>query len=250
MALQNIAPFRGLRDGKEDPEEYVKNVEFIARNFHSEQQGTRLEDSMRIIFRLNLADTARAWYTSLPSVTKASWQELQQRFKEAYKIKPKDVEAEKLEILHEIIRLQQQSNEKLRDYIHRVDELARRSPESDLAIAFHFVHGLLPTPQKEYIKYDLGKATHYSYEQAKKCAESADNLRRESELGWPTQGIATAGRQQEGTRAIGLGGQEIRDDSQGVIPELVRQVKDLAAKLDRVQGRRGEDYSPPPRASF
>src|SRR5205085_1752780 len=83
-----IRPFRGLRDGSENPEEFLDDVECAADMFEAHRNpssATGLEKSCCRFFRQYLADDSNTeywWQYVMPTDEKKSFEKIKSRFTE------------------------------------------------------------------------------------------------------------------------------------------------------------------------
>ena len=90
MGYSTIKPFHSLWDGKEDPEEYLKDVEFSYNNDYTGSKASNepnhKETTSQVLFCQHLKGDAAKWYSDLPKATKGDWTVLKQMFQEDYKL--------------------------------------------------------------------------------------------------------------------------------------------------------------------
>ena len=122
MALTLIPPFRGLRNGIEDPNKYLKKLELEGKRSLASFE----DDVLRILFTENLADEAENWCLyELSSEIKQDWSQLKHGFLREYKTMTADAPPRKLKLLREIAQLKRRDPENIVGYLKRAARLAR-----------------------------------------------------------------------------------------------------------------------------
>jgi len=71
---EQFPPFYGRKDGKEDPNEFVENVEFVVEE-REYTNVTRKATALRFTFRLHLREKAYEWYQKVayPHLDQGAW---------------------------------------------------------------------------------------------------------------------------------------------------------------------------------
>lgn len=69
--LSLLTPFHGLKNGREDPTEFIESVEFEV-NQGEFKTLNKVQQAARVIFRAHLRDKALEWYQDLPSEVRNS----------------------------------------------------------------------------------------------------------------------------------------------------------------------------------
>jgi hypothetical protein len=82
---EQFPPFYGRKDGKDDPNEFVENVEFVVEE-RDYTDVTRKATALRFTFRLHLREKAYEWYQKVVSERKSSWEYLKADFLTEFKI--------------------------------------------------------------------------------------------------------------------------------------------------------------------
>ena len=128
IALTLIPPFRGLKNGTEDPYEYLKELELEGERNFPDCLAAFEDDVLRILFSENLQDEAYDWYENdLSSEVKQDWSRLKAAFLSEYQIITADEPPpRRLELLREIVELKQGGRENIVGYLKRAAELARK----------------------------------------------------------------------------------------------------------------------------
>lgn len=88
-----IRPFLGRKDGKEDPQEFLEDLEWAyEQDFQNREpaeaavRATFVNKTHRILFRQNLEDEASSWYGELDSEVRRDWNKLNQLFLTEYTV--------------------------------------------------------------------------------------------------------------------------------------------------------------------
>lgn len=74
MGQTKIRAFKGLRDGKEDPVEYIEDIEWNAERQLKQdgnESASEADKTHRLLFRQNLEADAYDWYSDLDKATKS-----------------------------------------------------------------------------------------------------------------------------------------------------------------------------------
>lgn len=66
-----VTTFHGRKDGREDPAEFIENLEFVIKEKKYDTTEKR-ERSSKMIFRMNLKNDALRWYQNLEAGTKSN----------------------------------------------------------------------------------------------------------------------------------------------------------------------------------
>ena len=160
--LIRIRPFRGIRDGSENPEEFIDDVECAAETFEAHRNPSsamHLEKSSCRFFRQYLAEDSDAeywWQYILPTDDKKSFEKIKSRFVERYGNAANGAQAARsqFEIQNEIMSLQQKPYETIAEYVRNAERLAKRVPESlDSVMALCVVKGMIDETRKADISY-------------------------------------------------------------------------------------------------
>ncbi|KAF7164130.1 hypothetical protein CNMCM5623_008820 [Aspergillus felis] len=100
MAKSHIKPFHGRRDGSEDPEAYLEDIEYEIKleKRHMDDADYDWDDDRRILFRQNLRDKAEIWYNQLRRTTKNDWDQLKQKFTKKYRVNEVDATTRRFQV--------------------------------------------------------------------------------------------------------------------------------------------------------
>ena len=177
-----IRPFRGLRDGKEDPQEYVEDIEFAYdQEGHDEGVPVAVAEKLyRLLFRQNLEDDAWTWYTDLERDIKQNWQRLRARFLASYEITEKDAQAKKFDLRIKVAQLKQSDREDIAEYLKRAGDLARKMPDDEIDIGMATLRGMDDQHKRSQVNFECNKGQDYSYPTVEKLIKAAY-----SEIGKP-----------------------------------------------------------------
>ena len=164
MAVE-IKTFHGLRNGTEDPEEYIEDVEFffecdLVAKAHKDWLIRGDERIYRILFRKNLRDNALKWYRQLASEIKLSWNLLKERFIEEYNAQ---TNVASIRYTLEIVSLSQLPGEHITAYLQRAETLHEQAPALDDIIGINFLKGMQDTSQKSPVNFECARARNYSF---------------------------------------------------------------------------------------
>ena len=170
MGQTKIRGFRGLRDGKEDPNEYLEDIEWAyEQDYESREPDSQdgkahyYNKTHRILFRQHLQDDAFAWYSELDSELKQNWTALRQAFLPAYAITIKDSQTKKFELRIKLANLQQGEHENIADYLKRAGELSLKLPQEDIDVGMATLKGMHDVGKRERISFECNKDADYSY---------------------------------------------------------------------------------------
>ncbi|KAK1139166.1 hypothetical protein N8T08_001222 [Aspergillus melleus] len=124
MSITFINPFCGRLDSEEDPEEYLDDI-----NYALSKKGDEREVSDRdrcVLFRQNLRDNARTWYSYLLPQEKNDWNVLQRLFRTRYGIDDIDKRFRQQIAIRQILLLRQDPDESMDQYLQRAAALEAR----------------------------------------------------------------------------------------------------------------------------
>lgn len=161
----DIKTFHGLRNGTEDPKEYIEDIEFffeynlVAKGREDYVIGGE-ERVFRILFRKNLCDNALKWYRQLASEIKLSWKLLKERFIEEYNAQ---TNVASIRYTLEIVSLSQLPGENITAYLQRAEALHEQAPALDDIIGINFLKGMQDTSQKSPVNFECARARDYSF---------------------------------------------------------------------------------------
>ena len=172
MGSTKIRPFKGLRNGREDPSEYIEDLEWL-HDQHYKGNGSEPDKTLRLLFRQNLEDAAYDWYVDLEKETKNNWTELRKVFLKAFEVTEKDGQAKKFELRMKVAQLRQEDKESIADYLKRAAELSRKMVHDDFEIGMATLRGMRDQPKREQINFECNKESDYSYLTIEKLVKAA-----------------------------------------------------------------------------
>jgi len=178
MGGTKIRSFKGLKDGREDPAEYLEDIEWAyAQDFSSNEPGAAVEayrsKTFRILFRQNLEHKAHDWYRELDSEVKNNWDELTKKFSANYKVTLKDAQTKKFELRVQLANLIEKDSETISEYLDRADDLAAKLPSDDIDVGMAVLKGMRDGSKKEKVSFECNKDANYSYDMVKKLIKAA-----------------------------------------------------------------------------
>jgi len=158
MGLTKIRAFKGLRDGKEDPAEFIEDIEWAYEQDYKPREPAEKDaqtafynKTHRILFRQNLDDDAFVWYSDLDGELKQDWPRLQDAFLPAFIITVKDAQTKKFELRVKLANLEQIDTENIADYLKKASELAIRLPLDQLDVGMATLRGMKDKDKRESI---------------------------------------------------------------------------------------------------
>lgn len=86
--MHSLTIFTGSKDGREDPVEFVENVESQIKS-HEYPTVAEVEQAIRVQFRTHLSEKALDWYRDLAADIRSDWHDLKARFVAEYKLVPR-----------------------------------------------------------------------------------------------------------------------------------------------------------------
>ena len=182
MGGTKIRPFKGLKDGKENPEEYLEDIEWAYDQDYQNNEPVNGEAAAaykskthRILFRQNLEEKAREWYGDLDMDVKAQWSTLQDKFKTAFKVTLKDAQTKKFELRVKLHQLEQREEETIADYLNKAEELSMRLPQDDIDVGMATLKGMRDTIKRERVSFECNKDADYSFTTVKRLITAAYN---------------------------------------------------------------------------
>ncbi|GIJ90127.1 hypothetical protein Asppvi_009077 [Aspergillus pseudoviridinutans] len=176
--MPTIKPFLGRRDGIEDPEHYLEDIEYAIKieKSHVDSDSTDWNHDRRILFRQNLRGRAELWYSQLGRDLKNDWERLKREFTKRYRIDEVDAATRRFQITQKVATLSQGPNEHILDYVNRCEDLESQAGTLE-SFGLNVVQGLADRAQKQQIMYDLFKGKDYSFGAAKDLINAASGRR-------------------------------------------------------------------------
>lgn len=177
MVQSKIRPFKGLRDGKEDPAEYIEDLEWVYdqdyRGKNPTNDATITEKSYRLLFRQHLEADAYDWYTDLDKDIKQDWEKLKQLFLTSFQVTEKDAQAKKFELRMKVAQLKQEDNESIADYLKKAFELSRKMVNDEIDVGMATLRGMRDQFKREQVNFECSKGSDYSYQTVEKLIKAA-----------------------------------------------------------------------------
>jgi hypothetical protein len=175
MAMQvDIGTFEGTKDGTENPEEWLEDLEFNVE-VNPQLQEKEKDRLRRILFRKYLAGPAAKWYRDLDAGTKSQWNVLREQFISEFTEK-EDTEQDRVELLGAVANLSQEE-QRIGDYTHKAEVLSRRvakDPGMDQLLAQKYVQGLRDRETKRLVSVILSQRSgKVTFKDAKDAVVSA-----------------------------------------------------------------------------
>jgi hypothetical protein len=154
MVNVSIKDFTGSKDGSEDYEEFLDDIEFALDQMEEDQ---RTDKNRLRFFRQHLkGEAAKWWNLDIPHAEKKDWKETVKAFTNKYG-EGVQVEKKKWQMQNEIAALFQQEGESIASYVHRAKVIDRKStPEMSNQLAMSFLRGMRDIPQKRMVEFTLG----------------------------------------------------------------------------------------------
>jgi len=154
MVNVTIKDFTGPKDGSEDHEEFLDDIEFALDQMEEDQ---RTDKNRLRFFRQHLkGEAAKWWNLDMPHADKKDWQTAVKAFKNKYG-DGVQLEKKKWQIQNEIAVLSQHEGESIASYVHRAKLIDRKStPEMSNQLAMSFLRGMRDMPQKRLVEFSLG----------------------------------------------------------------------------------------------
>ena len=180
MGHTTIRPFQGLKNGKEDPDDFIEDIEWAYEQDYKSNSPAGMEEKQkyedktkRILFRQHMAAKAYDWYTDLGAESKSSWAELTKGLKAAFPLTIKDAQTRKFKLRVKLSNLEQAEGEPIADYLDRCEELSMRLPTDNLDVGMATLRGIRDTFKRERISFECNKDSDYSYDQVKRLIKAA-----------------------------------------------------------------------------
>ena len=195
MGQTKIRPFKGLRDGKEDPKEYIEDIEWAYEQDYKakepksfapsaftasssgaptsagatpDQQATNAtkefyDKTHRILFRQNLESDAFEWYSDLDANLKPDWPRLLAAFLRAFEITAKDAQTKKFELRVKLANLKQSESENIAAYLKRASELAIRLPQDQMDVGMGILKGMSDNSKRDMVTFECNKDSDFTF---------------------------------------------------------------------------------------
>ena len=173
MVQVKIRPFKGLRDGREDPQEYLEDIEWACDQGDNIGSGHLADKALRMLFRQHLEDDAWTWYADQERAVKQDWGRLRQLFLSSFEITEKDAQAKMFELRMAVAQLKQNDNEPIAEYLKRATDLARRVPNDEIEIGMATLCGMHDQHKRGQVNFECNKSSDYSFATVEKLVKAA-----------------------------------------------------------------------------
>lgn len=175
MLQVKIRPFFGLRDGKENPEEYIEDIKWAYdREIKpTDPTGATADKSYRMLFRQHLEKDAHDWYTDLESDVKQNWESLRNSFLTYYKITVKDAQAKKFELGMKLAQLKQDDKESIADYLKKASDISRKLPNDEIDVGMATLQGMRDRSKREQVNFKCNKDSDYTFPRVERLIKAA-----------------------------------------------------------------------------
>ncbi|KAA6406837.1 MAG: hypothetical protein FRX48_09335 [Lasallia pustulata] len=208
MGHATIKPFNGQRDGKEDPGEYLEDIEFAYINDYAGSPAAAKEDdhkskTSKILFRQHLREGAATWYGDLPKDTKNNWEKLKKEFEAEFKF---------------------EDNHKTETFI-----LWQRLPAALATLGFNIVRGMKDDTQQCRITFECAKEQDYNFQKVKKFIVAAYQVIGQNRPFEATQ-EGTTGSSGAAKGSILTG----EDWNQQILPSILQGMRALSTQQETI----------------
>ena len=165
-----IPAFEGRRDGKEDPTEFIENLNFVIEE-RGYTDAERIRTAKKVLFRLNLKGKAADWHASLPQATRANWTQIEKEFLEEFKLPTTTNEDTRYFNLVYSLR---QNDKSITKYLEEAEELHLNCPANlKPYLAYLFIAGLRDEAKIDMAQLYLGGKQDFTFPQAKEAVVKA-----------------------------------------------------------------------------
>ena len=153
MVNVTIKDFTGSKDGSEDHEEFLDDIEFAPDQMEEDQRTNK--NRLRFFCQHLKGEAAKWWNLDIPHADKKDWQTTVKAFKIKYG-EGVQLEKKKWQIQNKIAVLSQHKGESIASYVHRAKVIDRKStPEMSNQLAMSFLRGMRDIPQKRMVEFSL-----------------------------------------------------------------------------------------------
>jgi len=180
MGVTKIKQFRGVRDGKEDPAEFIEDIEWayeqeFMRNEPEESPDKEayISKTHRILFRQHLAARASEWYADLDADIKGNWIQIRERFKAFFQITIRDSQTRVFELRIKLSQLEQKDGETIAEFLERAEDLATKLPTDEINVGMATLKGMKDDEKRSRVTYDCNKEQDFSFSHIKKLITAA-----------------------------------------------------------------------------
>lgn len=180
MGYTKIKKFRGLKDGKEDPAEFLEDVEWayeqdfnINEPEESPEKEAFISKTHRILFRQHLEGRASEWYSDLDADIKGSWIQIRERFRTSFQISIRDTQTRIFELRIKLSQLEQKDGESIAEFLERAEDLATKLPTDEINVGMATLKGMKDEDKRSRVTYDCNKEQDFSFPHIKKLIAAA-----------------------------------------------------------------------------
>ena len=169
--VMRITMFVGKGDGREDPVDFIADVEMAARSWDSlyGADTDHPESSKIALFRQNLDRDGDAWHwwtCIVESGVKESWEAIKKAFLARYEV-TKNKAVHRFNIQNELMLLQQRAGQSIAEYVFEAERLSERVPKDmDNLLAMVFIRGLADQETRRRVSYDLRDTPEVTFSKA------------------------------------------------------------------------------------
>ena len=166
--IMRMNPFVGREDAKENPSDFLSDVEMAARSWDATYgMDTDNPDASKIaIFRQNLDRDGDAWYwwsCILADVEKLTFASIKKAFLKRYGSE-KNKAISRFNIQNELMCLQQKRGQPIAEYVREAEVLSERVPaDMNDMLAMAFIRGLSDQESRRRISYDLRDTPEFTF---------------------------------------------------------------------------------------
>lgn len=162
--VHKIRLFRGLKNNKESPTDYLNALEWSYKldyqnqaPLDTEERLSFQEDTMKILFTNHLSGKAEEWHDDLEPEQTAKWTTLRALFQEHYKNVPQDAKNRLFDLKMKLSELKQGPEESIADYLSRVDKVFSKFPSEGFDIGMAAVKGIQDQTHQDWIEKECRK---------------------------------------------------------------------------------------------
>ena len=169
--VMRISPFVGKGDGKENPIDFIADVEMAARSWDVIYGAdvNNPEASKIALFRQNLDRNGDAWHwwsCVLEDELKGTFGAIKGTFLARYSV-AKNKTVSRFNVQNELMLLQQRQGQAIAEYVFEAERLSERVPKDmDSMLAMVFIRGLADQECRRRISYDLRDTPEFTFTKA------------------------------------------------------------------------------------
>ena len=169
--MMRMSAFVGRKDGKENPADFISDVEMAARicdvTYGESADGP---DATKIaLFRQNLDRDGDAWHwwnSVLKQEVKETFGGIKKAFMERYDV-ARNRTVSRFNVQNELMLLTQRPGQSIAEYVKEAEQLSERVPEDmDSMLAMLFIRGLADQESRRRLSYDLRDTPEFTFSKA------------------------------------------------------------------------------------